>query len=349
MAQALDRSGLSFDTIGALSQLVEAASALTELEVNETSTNKTRSTVLVSDDDETSRVSAKVVGKTNSSSVPKKKEIFPQKLIEILADDSVSDIVSWLAHGRSFVILRPDLFCEQVLPRYLPPADSRGSTKYPSFTRKLNRWGFRQATRGADTGAFHHPFFRRDQPELCAKMVCQKSRDRQQGHQKRRLPPKKRSIPESSPPSFGACSKAMCSISSGSEKTRDLRSTHRPAQGAVPVSADDRSIGTSSTSSQASFSNTVAMTTNNNFVGSMQNTSGRIVSAGNTVPLSTMTPNITTMSLRRPGSSGIMPFISNDTKFVATTLQQRESLEVFRAAKAMLYDAYMKALNEEVS
>jgi len=38
--------------------------------------------------------------------------------------------------------------------------------------------GFRQATRGPDTGAFHHALFRRDQPELCLGMVCQRSRDR---------------------------------------------------------------------------------------------------------------------------------------------------------------------------
>jgi hypothetical protein len=38
--------------------------------------------------------------------------------------------------------------------------------------------GFRQATRGPDTGAFHHPLFRRDKPELVDGMVCQRSRDR---------------------------------------------------------------------------------------------------------------------------------------------------------------------------
>ena len=38
--------------------------------------------------------------------------------------------------------------------------------------------GFRQATRGPDTGAFHHPLFRRDKPELADGMVCQRSRDR---------------------------------------------------------------------------------------------------------------------------------------------------------------------------
>ena len=37
--------------------------------------------------------------------------------------------------------------------------------------------GFRQATRGPDTGAFHHPLFRRDQPHLCLDMVCQRSRN----------------------------------------------------------------------------------------------------------------------------------------------------------------------------
>lgn len=48
--------------------------------------------------------------------------------------------------------------------------------------------GFRQATRGPDTGAFHHPLFQRNKPELCLEMVCQRSRDR------RNLPAKKRQI-----------------------------------------------------------------------------------------------------------------------------------------------------------
>lgn len=140
MAPSLNRRSLSFDNIGALSQLVEAASALTELEVKEPSTKKSQSTALVSDDDEISRITAKVNCNTVTPPNPRKKEIFPQKLMEILADTTLSEIVSWLPHGRSFVIIRPDLFCEEVLPKYLPPADSRGSTKYPSFTRKLNRW-----------------------------------------------------------------------------------------------------------------------------------------------------------------------------------------------------------------
>jgi hypothetical protein len=68
------------------------------------------------------------------------KEIFPERLMAILNDSSLSDIVTWLPHGRSFVIIRPDVFTETVLPKYLPPVDAKASTKYTSFTRKLNRW-----------------------------------------------------------------------------------------------------------------------------------------------------------------------------------------------------------------
>jgi len=81
-----------------------------------------------------------------------KKEIFPQKLMRILNDETLVDVVSWLPHGRSFVIIRPDVFTDEVLPKYLPPAAAsvdndnnaaskkQSSAKYPSFTRKLNRW-----------------------------------------------------------------------------------------------------------------------------------------------------------------------------------------------------------------
>ncbi len=38
-----------------------------------------------------------------------------------------------------------------------------------------------------------------------------------------------------------------------------------------------------------------------------------------------------------------LPFISNDVRFVARTLRERNRNEVLNAAKAMLYDAYLKA------
>lgn len=127
------------------------------------------------------------------------KEMFPMRLRALLADPTVCDVVSWLPHGKSFVVLRPDVFATRVLPRYFAPEGSnslnaktttalstdgsltinnktQGVHKYPSFTRKLNRWGFRQISRGLDAGAFCHDLFQRDDPELCRSMVCQKSR-----------------------------------------------------------------------------------------------------------------------------------------------------------------------------
>jgi hypothetical protein len=116
------------------------------------------------------------------------KEIFPRRLFRILSDPSICDIITWLPHGRAFVILKTDELAETVLPKYFPEScataqsaskSSKSQTcKYPSFTRKLNRWGFRQVTRGPDSGAFHHNFFNREEPDLCLKMVCQRSKRR---------------------------------------------------------------------------------------------------------------------------------------------------------------------------
>ncbi|KAL7529359.1 hypothetical protein ACHAXR_006428 [Thalassiosira sp. AJA248-18] len=130
------------------------------------------------------------------------KEMFPMRLHALLSDPTVRDVISWLPHGKSFVVLRPDVFANQVLPRYFAPEGSnslnaktttmlgkdgslqtknKGVHKYPSFTRKLNRWGFRQISRGPDAGAFCHELFQRDDPNLCRGMVCQKSRKLKKG------------------------------------------------------------------------------------------------------------------------------------------------------------------------
>lgn len=139
------------------------------------------------------------ISRSSGSSSDSSKEVFPMRLHALLADPSVRDVISWLPHGKSFVVLRPDVFATRVLPRYFAPEGSnslnaktttvlgrdgslqiknksQGVHKYPSFTRKLNRWGFRQISRGPDAGAFCHELFQRDAPELCRGLVCQKSR-----------------------------------------------------------------------------------------------------------------------------------------------------------------------------
>ena len=184
-------------------------------------------------------------------------------------------------------------------------------------------------------------------------MVCQKSRDRLQGPQKQRsLPPKKRTIPEAAPPPATYCTSAqvLSSTIAGEDSTATVTTSHRPNhQAPAPVSADDRSIGNSSTASQASFfTNSMTVNNNNKYMVSVKMTSAMAPSAATTVPVATVTTKTTTSSSSKSAVGlGIMPFVSNDSQFVASTLRQRESLEVYRAAKAMLYDAYIKAVNEQ--
>lgn len=101
---------------------------------------------------------------------------FPMRMHAVLSDPQVADVITWLPCGRSFVILRPDLLASRVLPLYFSQ-ESRG-VRYSSFTRKLNRWGFRQISSGPNSGAFYHELFTRDDVEACKGMVCAKSRKR---------------------------------------------------------------------------------------------------------------------------------------------------------------------------
>ena len=155
------------EAVGGLCHLMEAATALSKLleapAPASASTAVQPRSVISDDDDESCKKSSRAStcsvvgteGRSNSATTPSasansssnggnnnsnKREIFPQRLMAILNDPSLTEIVTWLPNGKSFVIVRPDVFTEMVLPKYLPPADARGSTKYPSFTRKLNRW-----------------------------------------------------------------------------------------------------------------------------------------------------------------------------------------------------------------
>lgn len=75
---------------------------------------------------------------------------FPQKLMAVLDNDQMSDIVTWLPHGKGFIILQKKRFASEVMPLYFK------HSKFTSFTRKLNRWGFTRVTRGPESGAYYH-------------------------------------------------------------------------------------------------------------------------------------------------------------------------------------------------
>ena len=83
---------------------------------------------------------------------------FLQRLMNLLSEDSLSSVVTWLPHGRSFVILRPDLFSDAVLPNFISNDDEKqqsistsnklaanntanvNARRYRSFLRKLTGW-----------------------------------------------------------------------------------------------------------------------------------------------------------------------------------------------------------------
>jgi HSF-type DNA-binding len=92
------------------------------------------------------------------------------QLMEILDDPQNAEIVAWLPHGGAFVIYRKREFAADLLPKYF-----QKFSKYSSFTRKLNRWGFVRVTRGPETGAYYHRLFRRNESRLILQMTCHSS------------------------------------------------------------------------------------------------------------------------------------------------------------------------------
>jgi len=95
---------------------------------------------------------------------------FPQKLMEILSNSQIADIITWLPNGKGFIILQKRKFASEVMPLYFK------HSKFTSFTRKLNRWGFVRVTKGPESGAYYHKYFQRGEHSLCMQMHCQSSK-----------------------------------------------------------------------------------------------------------------------------------------------------------------------------
>jgi hypothetical protein len=104
----------------------------------------------------------------NPSSFP-----FPWKLHEMLddaeKDESFQSIMSWLPdRENAFRIHNSAAFVDLVMPKYFK------QTKYKSFQRQINIWGFCRISSGPDKGGYVHPYFVRDKPSLCCQMVRRK-------------------------------------------------------------------------------------------------------------------------------------------------------------------------------
>lgn len=94
-------------------------------------------------------------------------EPFPEKLQRMLQEveeEGLSDVVSFYSHGRAFGVHDMDRFVSEVMPKYFK------QSKWNSFARQLNLYGFIRITSGPDAGGYYHELFLKGRPNLCLHM-----------------------------------------------------------------------------------------------------------------------------------------------------------------------------------
>jgi HSF-type DNA-binding len=92
-------------------------------------------------------------------------ELFPDKLYRMLMElqaEGRSDVASFLPHGRSFIVHKMDVFLKEILPRFFSD-----QSKWSSFSRQLNLYGFLRCNSGPDCGSYYHELFLLNHPNLC--------------------------------------------------------------------------------------------------------------------------------------------------------------------------------------
>jgi len=86
--------------------------------------------------------------------------------MKLMGSEDAQDVVVWLPEGKSFTIIKPDAFVNDILPKYFKQA------QLSSFVRRLHRWGFRQLKKETGESTYEHDLFLRDDPDLCLQMCC---------------------------------------------------------------------------------------------------------------------------------------------------------------------------------
>ena len=109
--------------------------------------------------------------RVQSTNTKMRKNFFPEKLMKMLASPEYKDCIAWRDDGGAFYFVDREKLIQKISSANLR------STPYKnkSFTRKLNRWGFRK--KGTHHGMYYHELFQRDKPWLCLTMVAEKSND----------------------------------------------------------------------------------------------------------------------------------------------------------------------------
>eukprot|EP00977_Amphora_coffeiformis_P023836 scaffold14501_cov163-Amphora_coffeaeformis.AAC.1 len=69
---------------------------------------------------------------------------FAEKVYDMLSKPRYEHSIAWMPHGRAFKIMVPKSFEAEVCPQYF------GHSRYSSFLRDLNKYGFKHLTKGED-------------------------------------------------------------------------------------------------------------------------------------------------------------------------------------------------------
>eukprot|EP00984_Skeletonema_dohrnii_P007976 scaffold2940_cov77-Skeletonema_dohrnii-CCMP3373.AAC.2 len=104
--------------------------------------------------------------KMNENKLQQQQQAFPFKLYEMLEyarASGVSSSISWLADGTGFVIHNKDAMMNDLTPMFF------NQTKFRSFTRQLNLWGFLRTNPRGDN--WKHKDFLRERPDLLKEIV----------------------------------------------------------------------------------------------------------------------------------------------------------------------------------
>ena len=94
-------------------------------------------------------------------------EPFPEKLHRLLRETEaagLTDVISFVANGRAFMIHKPERFFKEIVPRYFR------HKRLSSFKRQLNLYGFELISSGAARGGYCHKLFIKGRPDLCVNM-----------------------------------------------------------------------------------------------------------------------------------------------------------------------------------
>ena len=99
---------------------------------------------------------------------------FPCKLYAMLEDAErcgFDHVIHWQSGGKSFKVSKPEIFANEIMAGYF------AQTKFKSFQRQLNIYGWKKIHHGPDKGGYVHRFFLRGKPDLCHRIVRRTSKD----------------------------------------------------------------------------------------------------------------------------------------------------------------------------